>query len=168
MTTAAIIAAGEARAAHVATQPRTQLIRGVDMDEAITWGPEREHDGSPNCPADARDVPCMITDIRFGLIEAPLRGNYIAWQHVTAYRLPADVPSPADPVRDALVEALQGAKRSIEDLLSVMATPDQRQCCDGIDCGCFGATVYQEAEHYAREDVKAIDAALALAKGEKP
>lgn len=46
-------------------------------------------------------------------------------------------------------------------LLSVYSGPDRAVCCDGRDCGCMGASAYQEAEYYAR-------AAIAKATGVSP
>lgn len=40
--------------------------------------------------------------------------------------------------------------RALAGLLAVYAEPDRAMCCDGRDCGCMGASTYQEAEHYAR------------------
>ena len=70
-------------------------------------------------------------------------------------------PDPAQIRADALREALENAATTIKNLLEVMATPDQQQCCDGWMCGCMGSTVYQEAEYYALQDVAAITALLA-------
>lgn len=95
MTSAAIIAAGEARAAHVATMPRTQLIRGVDGMMAT-----EEYNDKPTGSNDGR----------------------------------------ADPVRDALVEALD----AMLQIRAVWTDPHNDAVC-------------QKAR-----------AALALAKGEKP
>lgn len=61
---------------------------------------------------------------------------------------------------EAMAEALERAEVTIQNLINVMGTPDQRQCCDGRECGCMGATVYQEAEYYASKDLKAVVAAL--------
>jgi hypothetical protein len=60
-----------------------------------------------------------------------------------------------------LRESLTGAGVHIENLLSVMATPDTQMCCDGRMCGCQGATVYQEAEYFAREELRTIRAMTA-------
>jgi hypothetical protein len=60
-----------------------------------------------------------------------------------------------------LRDALTGAGVHIENLLSVMATPDTQMCCDGRMCGCQGATVYQEAEYFAREELRTIRALTA-------
>jgi hypothetical protein len=60
MTTAAIIAAGEARAAHVATMPRTQLIRRVDGMMTT-----EEHNDKPTGSNDGRADP-----VRDALAEA--------------------------------------------------------------------------------------------------
>lgn len=61
---------------------------------------------------------------------------------------------------EKLEAALKTADLTIKSLLEVMATPDMQQCCDGRMCGCMGSTIYQEAEHYARQDIALIDAAL--------
>ncbi len=55
-------------------------------------------------------------------------------------------------LRDELLGALS-------NLLSVYAKPDELICCNGRECGCMGASVYEQAEHYAR-------AAIAKAKGQ--
>lgn len=47
---------------------------------------------------------------------------------------------------------------ALEDLLLVHSKPDELLCCNGRDCGCMGATAYQQAEHNAR-------AAIAKAEG---
>jgi len=46
-------------------------------------------------------------------------------------------------------------------LLETYGKPDEQICCSGFECGCQGATTWQEAEHYAR-------AALAKAEGRQP
>lgn len=43
---------------------------------------------------------------------------------------------------------------TIESLLKVYSQPDEQICCNGRDCGCHGASIYQEAEHYALETLK--------------
>lgn len=58
-----------------------------------------------------------------------------------------------------LIAAAPELLAALDGLLSVYAQPDRRMCCDGRECGCMGASVYQEAEHYARE-------AIAKATGE--
>lgn len=62
----------------------------------------------------------------------------------------------AELVRKAAPDLLE----ALDNLLSVYAKPDELICCNGHECGCMGASVYQEAEHYAR-------AAIAKARGEK-
>lgn len=56
-------------------------------------------------------------------------------------------------VAPELLEALEG-------LLTVQSKSDERICCDGLHCGCRGAAVHEQAEHYARE-------AIAKARGEQ-
>lgn len=46
-------------------------------------------------------------------------------------------------------------------LLETYGKPDEKVCCSGFECGCQGATAWQEAEHYAR-------AAIAKAEGRQP
>ena len=58
-----------------------------------------------------------------------------------------------------LIAAAPDLYAALEDLLAAYAEPDDRLCCSGQDCGCHGATIYQQAEYYAR-------AALAKARGE--
>lgn len=60
---------------------------------------------------------------------------------------------------EALICAAPDLLAALEEILDVYSKPDQRICCIGIDCGCMGATTYQQAEHYAR-------AAIAKARGE--
>ncbi len=43
---------------------------------------------------------------------------------------------------------LREAVEHIQRLIKVYSEPDQRLCCTGQACGCMGATVQQEAEHY--------------------
>jgi hypothetical protein len=59
----------------------------------------------------------------------------------------------------SLIAAAPELLTSLQDVLSVYSEPDYRLCCDGRDCGCMGASVYQQAEHYAR-------AAIAKALGQ--
>ena len=63
---------------------------------------------------------------------------------------------------EAQVAAADGVATMLENCLEVMKTPDQRQCCDGRECGCQGSTVYDEADFYARQEL----AAYRAAKGE--
>ncbi len=58
-----------------------------------------------------------------------------------------------------LIAAAPDLLDAIKDLLEAYSKPDRRLCCDGRDCGCRGATVHQQAEHYAR---RAIDRAEGL------
>ncbi len=58
-----------------------------------------------------------------------------------------------------LIAAAPDLLQALENLVSAYSEPDDRVCCNGVDCGCFGATKHQEAEHYAR-------AAIAKARGE--
>lgn len=49
---------------------------------------------------------------------------------------------------------------NLQNLLAVYSEPDRQLCCDGRDCGCMGATIYDEAEYYARHAIaKATGAA---------
>lgn len=43
---------------------------------------------------------------------------------------------------------------TIKELLKVYNEPDESICCNGRDCGCQGASVRQQAEHYASETLK--------------
>lgn len=58
-----------------------------------------------------------------------------------------------------LIAAAPDLLQALVNLVSAYSEPDDRVCCNGVDCGCFGATKHQEAEHYAR-------AAIAKARGE--
>lgn len=62
-----------------------------------------------------------------------------------------------------LIAAAPDLFAALEDLLAAYAAPDQRLCCGGQDCGCQGATTYQQAEHYARV---ALAKARALSPGD--
>jgi len=88
------------------------------------------------------------------------RKEFLAWGQEIVSAWNRRTPDPAQIRADALREALGNAATTIKNLLEVMATPDQRQCCDGSMCGCMGSTVYQEAEYYALQDVAAIAALL--------
>lgn len=79
-------------------------------------------------------------------------------KHIAAWN--RRTPDTAQIRADALREALGNAATTIKNLVEVMATPDQQQCCDGRMCGCRGSTVYQEAEYCALQDVAAIAALL--------
>lgn len=57
-----------------------------------------------------------------------------------------------------LIAAAPDLLEALSNLLSVYAKPDELICCSGHECGCMGASVYEQAEHYAR-------AALAKARG---
>ena len=46
--------------------------------------------------------------------------------------------------------AVDGLVVQLKNLLAVYSEPDRQMCCNGHMCGCQGASVYQEAEHYAR------------------
>ena len=119
------------------------------MDEAITWEEiDRPHEGSPNCPADARDVPCMVKayGLWHGGISDGAKGITWDWSDVTAYRLPA-ITAPADPVRDALVASVTAAIEHLESLRGAKA-----------------AHMKIGLQFVATE----LRAALALAKGGKP
>lgn len=59
-----------------------------------------------------------------------------------------------------LIAAAPELLEALEDLLTVYSKPDDRICCNGVDCGCMGATEHQRAEHYARE-------LIAKARGEQ-
>jgi hypothetical protein len=60
---------------------------------------------------------------------------------------------------EAVVAAGDGLVTMLENCLELMKTPDNQQCCDGHECGCLGATVYQEAEFYARQELATYRAA---------
>ncbi|MFE1817098.1 hypothetical protein [Metapseudomonas otitidis] len=77
------------------------------------------------------------------VITAPKRGEIGRFKRDADAKLAACAPE--------LLEAL-------ENLMKVYSSPEARICCNGIDCGCMGATTYQQAEHYAR-------AAIAKATG---
>jgi len=104
-TTAAIIATRKARAKLVATLPRTQLIRGVDMDDKMQLkitGKNSDGEywlhlvgGGQNAGFNLGDPATMVGA---ALLKAASGQRFVS------------VPSPADPVRDALVEALEAMR----------------------------------------------------------
>ena len=49
-----------------------------------------------------------------------------------------------------LIAAAPELLHALIGLLETYGKPDERICCSGFECGCQGATVWQEAEHYAR------------------
>ncbi len=59
-----------------------------------------------------------------------------------------------------LIAAAPDLLQALENLVATYSEPDDRVCCNGVDCGCFGVTKHQEAEHYARE-------AIAKARGDQ-
>ena len=62
-----------------------------------------------------------------------------------------------DPMQDERVKRLVGALRYLRETYS---KPDERMCCNGRECGCYGASLYQHAEHCADEALADYDAAL--------
>jgi hypothetical protein len=69
-----------------------------------------------------------------------------------------DILPPEPEANARLIAAAPDLLVALADLLHSYSEPDRRLCCDGRDCGCMGATVQQQAEHYAR-------AAIAKAEG---
>lgn len=49
-----------------------------------------------------------------------------------------------------LIAAAPDLLEALENLMAAYSQPEDRICCNGVDCGCMGATTYQQAEHYAR------------------
>ncbi|HCA6585646.1 TPA: hypothetical protein MXV30_004524 [Pseudomonas aeruginosa] len=49
-----------------------------------------------------------------------------------------------------LTSAAPELLEALENLMAAYSQPEDRICCNGVDCGCMGATTYQQAEHYAR------------------
>lgn len=71
----------------------------------IIWSDPIPHDGSPECPADARDVPCAVAfyqDSWLGLDGKRLGKDSANWKYVIAYRIPITQPAPDEDDRDAL------------------------------------------------------------------
>lgn len=60
-----------------------------------------------------------------------------------------------------LIAAAPDLLEALQDLLEAYSKPDERLCCDGWCCGCMGATIHQQAEHYA---ISAIAKALGETK----
>jgi hypothetical protein len=58
----------------------------------------------------------------------------------------------------ARVKAADAVAVMLENCLEVLTKEDGRLCCDGRECGCYGATKHQEAEHYANEALTAYRA----------
>ena len=58
-----------------------------------------------------------------------------------------------------LLDAADALAANLENCLVVLPKEDERLCCDGRECGCYGATVHQEAEHYAKEALSTYRAA---------
>lgn len=52
-----------------------------------------------------------------------------------------------------LIASAPDLLEALDNLLHAYSEPDRRLCCEGRDCGCMGATVHQEAEHYARKAI---------------
>jgi hypothetical protein len=69
----------------------------------------------------------------------------------------------ADKIVAALIAADELAAM-LENCLEVLTKEDGRLCCDGRECGCYGATKHQEAEHYAKEALAAYRAAVGARK----
>lgn len=51
---------------------------------------------------------------------------------------------------DAALAQVARLRKALADLLSAYEQPDRQICCTARDCGCRGATVRDQAEHYAR------------------
>jgi hypothetical protein len=80
----------------------------------------------------------------------------------TAVRTILAIPTPTEDQLDADAMArpkVANVVVQLENLLSVYQRPDERMCCDGRECGCMGATAYQEAEHFARAALRALKGA---------
>jgi hypothetical protein len=58
----------------------------------------------------------------------------------------------------ARVKAADAVAVMLENCLEVLTKEDGRLCCNGRECGCYGATKHQEAEHYANEALAAYRA----------
>lgn len=52
-----------------------------------------------------------------------------------------------------LIAAAPDLLEALKNLMCAYSEPDDRPCCSGTDCGCMGATRYQQAEHYARSAI---------------
>ena len=74
--------------------------------------------------------------------------------------MPAEIMENFNSMNNArLIAAAPELLEALQNIMDAYSGPDKRICCNGIGCGCMGATAYQQAEHYAR-------AAIAKAKGE--
>lgn len=49
------------------------------------------------------------------------------------------------------VKVLEGALELACDCADELQRPDSRMCCDGRECGCYGATHHDNARHYLQE-----------------
>jgi 23S rRNA maturation mini-RNase III len=80
------------------------------------------------------------------------------YSHEALFRLAADQIEALEAQlaqRDAALKAADGLAVMLENCLEVLTKKDERICCDGRECGCYGATKHQEAEHYATEALSA-------------
>lgn len=83
----------------------------------------------------------------------PRRPDDVTVRHACLY---ADYPSASNPADEELeanarlMAAAPDLLEALENLMAAYSQPEDRICCNGVDCGCMGATTYQQAEHYAR------------------
>ncbi len=85
------------------------------------------------------------------------------WGYLTGFGhgalgLPPEEATKIQMANATLAAAAPELLGALEALLEAYYKPDERLCCNGLDCGCKGSTVLQLAEHYAKQ-------AIAKAKG---
>lgn len=59
---------------------------------------------------------------------------------------------------DDLRLQLEQAGQALKELVAAAASPYERLCCDGRDCGCHGATVLDKAVYEAGEFLEQLEA----------
>lgn len=55
----------------------------------------------------------------------------------------------------AMTENAEALAANLKNCMEVLPQEDRQMCCSGRECGCYGATIHDEAEHYAKEALAA-------------